>query len=67
MCHYGHYSSSGNGSYTPQTMTKTISVRLDDDLAEALEKMSEDTPYDVPKSEVVRTALREHVQRRQAV
>ena len=38
-----------------------ISVRIDDELEELIEKEQEKSPYEVPKSEIVRTALREHL------
>jgi Arc/MetJ-type ribon-helix-helix transcriptional regulator len=39
-----------------------ISVRLDDELEDLLEEKQDSLPYEVPKSEIVRTALREHLQ-----
>jgi Arc/MetJ-type ribon-helix-helix transcriptional regulator len=42
-------------------MSKTITVRIDDDLQELIEKRQDESPYDIPTSEIVRTALREHL------
>lgn len=44
----------------------TVSVRLDGELAEELEQLTGRAPYDIPKSEVIRTALREHFERKKA-
>jgi len=38
-----------------------ISFRVDEDLEELIEKEQEKLPYDIPKSEIIRTALREHL------
>lgn len=42
-------------------MSEQLSIRIDEELAELIEKERESQPYDVPKSEIVRTALREHL------
>ena len=39
-----------------------ISFRVDDDLEKLIEEEQEKLPYEVPKSEIIRTALREHLQ-----
>ncbi len=41
---------------------KTISVRIPDELAQKLEEQSESSTYRVPQSEIVRAALREHLE-----
>ncbi|WP_083902759.1 ribbon-helix-helix domain-containing protein [Natrinema versiforme] len=41
---------------------KTISVRIPPELAEKLEEKSESSTYRVPQSEIVRAALREHLE-----
>ncbi|SNZ18243.1 hypothetical protein SAMN06269185_3306 [Natronoarchaeum philippinense] len=42
-------------------MAKQLSVRIDDELEELIQKEQDEVPYDVPQSEIVRTALREHL------
>jgi Arc/MetJ-type ribon-helix-helix transcriptional regulator len=42
-------------------MSKQLSIRIDDELEELIEKEQDSTPYDIPTSEIVRTALREHL------
>lgn len=44
-------------------MTKAtqLTVRLDEELAEKIEEECSSTPYKVPKAEVVRAALKEHL------
>jgi len=42
-------------------MAKQLSIRIDDELEELIEKEQKSTPYDIPTSEIVRTALREHL------
>lgn len=49
-------------SETPATRMGQISFRVDDELEELIEKEQEKQPYDVPKSEIIRTALRKHLQ-----
>jgi Arc/MetJ-type ribon-helix-helix transcriptional regulator len=44
-------------------MARTITVRIDDELEELLEAEQSRHPYEVPVSEIVRTALREHLDR----
>ena len=48
-------------------MPQSITVRLPDDMYEQLEHASEGQPYNIPKSEVIRTALEEHFMRQEAV
>lgn len=42
-------------------MAKQLSIRIDDELEELIKAEQEKVPYDVPTSEIVRTALREHL------
>lgn len=42
-------------------MSKQLSIRIDDDLEKLIAEEQEKVPYDVPTSEIVRTALREHL------
>lgn len=42
-------------------MSRNISVRIDEELERLIEEEQEKLPYDVPKSEIVRTALKEHL------
>lgn len=41
--------------------SKQVCVRLPGDLAAQLEQVTEDSPYDIPRSEIIRAALREHL------
>lgn len=41
-----------------------ISVRISEDMAKKIEEIRAEQPYNIPKSEIVRQALREHVERR---
>jgi hypothetical protein len=38
-----------------------LSVRIDDELEELIEKEQDKYPYEIDKSKIVRTALREHL------
>lgn len=42
-------------------MSKTISIRIDDELEELIEGEKDKSPYEIATSEIVRTALREHL------
>lgn len=42
-------------------MAKQLSVRIDDELEELIEAEKDKVPYEIQTSEIVRTALREHL------
>lgn len=44
------------------TMGKQLSVRIDDDLEELIEKEKAKSPYEPSESDIVRAALREYLQ-----
>lgn len=60
ICKDAHYTDMGASTET--SVSRQVCVRLPKDMAEQLEEITESAPYDVPKSEVVRTALREHME-----
>jgi hypothetical protein len=59
ICNDFHYT--GMGASTETSVSRQVCVRLPKDMAEQLDEISETAPYEVPKSEIVRTALREHL------
>lgn len=44
------------------TMGKQLSVRIDDDLEELIEKEKAKSPYEPSESDIVRAALRDYLQ-----
>lgn len=48
------------------TMGKQLSVRIDDDLEDCIEKEREISPYNPDDSEIVRAALREYLPNHEA-
>lgn len=43
-------------------MSDQLSIRIDDELAGLIEEAKSKSRYDIPTSEIVRTALREHLE-----
>jgi len=44
-------------------MGKQLSIRINDELEQLIEEEQAAIPYDVPESEIVRAAIREHLPR----
>lgn len=51
-------------SGTGDSVSRQVCVRLPMDLAKELESVIDESPYDIAKSEIIRTALREHLENR---